>query len=92
LNKNYTTIPTKGFKKELGKLSDVERALVFAKIAILEDNPFYSSLRTKKMKIKGKSVLYESSVNMDIRFFWKFKDNKIILLANIGHHDVLRKY
>ncbi|MDR2692650.1 MAG: hypothetical protein LBB74_00335 [Chitinispirillales bacterium] len=56
----------------------------------LEDDPFYPSLRTKKLK--GKSGRYESSVNMDIRLIWRFENGKIILLLNIGHHDILKNY
>jgi len=90
LNRNYTAIPTKGFDREIAKLSDVEKALVYVKIEIMETDPFYPSLRTHKMK--GKSGLFESSVNMDIRILWEFEGDRIILLADVGHHDVLRKY
>ena len=90
--KKYDTIPTKTFLKELAKLSDEEKDLVMDTLEILAQDPFYPSLRTKKMRLKKKKGLYESSVNMDIRFFWKFQDNQIILLADVGHHDVLKKY
>jgi mRNA-degrading endonuclease RelE of RelBE toxin-antitoxin system len=87
---NYNIVPSKGFEKELGKLSDIDKQAVFNKIALLEDNPFYPSLRTKKLK--GNSGCYESSVNMSIRMIWQFENNKIILMLDVGHHDVLRKY
>jgi mRNA-degrading endonuclease RelE of RelBE toxin-antitoxin system len=85
----YTTIPTKGFNKEIDKLSDTDKALVFNKVAMMEDDPFYPSLRTKKLR--GTSY-YESSVNMSIRIIWRFDGNKIILLIDVGHHDILKKY
>jgi len=59
-------------------------------VATMENDPYYPALRTKK--IDKKSGLFESSVNMDIRILWKFKENRIIILANVGHHDVLKKY
>ena len=41
-------------------------------------------------KIQGIDGLFECSVNMDIRILWKYEDGKIILLLEIGHHDILR--
>jgi len=71
-------------------LTDVEKALVFAKVEIMEDNPYYPSLRTQKMKKRKR--YFESSVNMDIRIIWEYKGNKTIFLIDIGHHNVLKKY
>jgi len=31
----------------------------------------------------------ESSINMSIRILWRFEGNKIILLMQIGQHDIL---
>ena len=90
MNKKYITIPTKGFEKEIGKLTDVEKALVFVKVAILEENPSHPSLCTHKMR--GKKRYFESYVNMDIRIVWQFGDGNTILLTDVGHHDVLKKY
>ena len=90
MGKKYITIPSKGFEKEIGKLTDVERALVFAKVAILEENPSHPSLCTHKMR--GKIRNFESYINKDIRIVWKFGDNNTILLIDVGHHNVLRKY
>lgn len=60
-------------------------------MSILGRDPFYPSLRTKKMK--GYFGEYESSVNMDIRIIWQFDDddNEIIVALDVGHHDVLTK-
>jgi mRNA-degrading endonuclease YafQ of YafQ-DinJ toxin-antitoxin module len=92
---NYTTVPTKGFEKELRKLSAVDQSLVLRKMLMLSDNPFYPSLRTKKLQ--GKTEVYESSVNMDIRLIWNFDEDeegkqKIIIMLDVGHHDILNKY
>jgi mRNA-degrading endonuclease YafQ of YafQ-DinJ toxin-antitoxin module len=86
----YTAVPTDTFNAELDKLSQSEQMNVLRRVGLLEANPFYPSLRTKKLK--GRVRLYESSVNMDIRIIWRFEERKIILLLDTGHHNVLRKY
>jgi len=58
------------------------------KIELLVQNPIHPSLRTKR--IQGSSDLYESSINMDIRIIWYYKSSQIIILADIGHHDLLK--
>lgn len=84
---NYKIVITKSFEKGLKKLSKVEQKMVFIKVQILAENPFYPSLRTKK--IQGIENLFECSINMDIRIIWQYRDGKIILLLEVGHHDIL---
>ena len=79
--------PTKAFEKSLKKLSSVEQKVVAAKLTILAQNPFHPSLRTKK--VQSLTDVFESSINMDIRVLWMYEQNKIILLVNVGHHDIL---
>jgi len=90
--KRYEIEYTGGFKKELRKLSAQEQLLVLKTIDIMENNPYYQSLRTKKMKGRRmhQKDLYESRVNNDIRLIWYFdeEENRIILMVNVGHHDV----
>jgi mRNA-degrading endonuclease YafQ of YafQ-DinJ toxin-antitoxin module len=86
----YIVIPTNRFKKSFDKLSIIEQKQIEEKVELLEKNPYYPSLKTKKMK--GKYRNYESRVNDNIRIIWKFKNNEIILTLDIGHHDILRKY
>ena len=51
-------------------------------------NPFYPSLRTKK--VHGHDNVFEMSVDMDIRILWRHENGVIILLIDIGHHkDIL---
>jgi mRNA-degrading endonuclease YafQ of YafQ-DinJ toxin-antitoxin module len=57
------------------------------KIFIENNHP---SLRNKK--IKGHKDLYESSLNMDIRIIWYYENQIIIVLIDIGHHDILKRY
>ena len=77
----------KSFERQLKKLGKNEQKMVFNKIELLAQNRFHPSLRTKK--VQGLEVIFECSVNMDIRILWQYKDGKIILLLDIGHHDIL---
>ena len=79
---------SRGFEKGLKKLSRDEQKTVAAKLKILAEDPFYPSLRTKKLQ--GFYNVFEMSVNMDIRILWCYEDGIIILLLAVGHHkDVL---
>ena len=79
---------TKTFEKDLKALSEKEQKTVAQKLKILAENPFYPSLRTKK--VQGLDNVFEMSVNMDIRILWKYEDGIIILLLDVGHHkDIL---
>ena len=79
---------TKEFERDLKKLSKQEQKQVAKKLKILMENPFYPSLRTKK--VQGLYDVFEMSVNMDIRILWRYENGVIILLLDIGHHkDIL---
>jgi len=83
----YSIEPTKAFAKSLKKLSQNEQRAIARKLVILARNPFHPSLRTKK--VQSLSEVFECSVNMDIRILWTYKNGKIILLLDVGHHDIL---
>jgi len=83
----YKLEPTSVFEKSLKKLSNNEQRAVAGKLIILIEDTFHPSLRTKKVQ-RLKDV-FECSVNMDIRILWKHKGSKLILLLDIGHHDIL---
>ena len=83
----YRLEPTKAFAKGLKKLSGNEQRAVAGKLKILAKDPFHPSLRTKK--VQQLKDVFECSVNMDIRIFWMHKGDRIILLLDIGHHDIL---
>ena len=89
-SKKYSIILSKGFYKELKKLSDANKEMVLEKLLMLEENPSHPSFCTHKMR--GKKRYFESYVNMDIRIVWQFEDANTILLTDVGHHDVLKKY
>ena len=78
---------TKTFEKGLKKLTSNEQRVIATKLKLLIENPLHPSLRTKKVQ-RLKDV-YESSINMDIRILWMYKGSRLILLLNIGHHDIL---
>ncbi|MCL2574231.1 MAG: cytotoxin [Defluviitaleaceae bacterium] len=88
----YKLVSSKSFEKSIKKFSKKEQRAIYSKLQILENNPFYPSLRTKKvLRLKNifEDDVFESSVNMDIRIFWRYQDGKIILLVNVSHHDML---
>lgn len=75
---------TKEFEKNLKSLTKQEQKLVANKLKLFIQNPFYPSLRTKK--VQGIENTFEMSVNMDIRILWKYDNGIIILLLDVGHH------
>ena len=78
---------SKTFEKNLKRLSPKEQKAVASKLKILMENPFYPSLRTKK--VQGLDNVFEMSVNMDIRILWRYENGIIILLLDVGHHKVI---
>ncbi|AHU89993.1 hypothetical protein QEV69_02005 [Trueperella pyogenes] len=82
----YQLVLERRFVKNYKKLSKIERKLVDTKLRILADNPWHPSLRTKKIRSTDE---FECSVNMDIRIAFFFEGNAIVILLDIGHHDIL---
>lgn len=76
---------TKDFEKTLKSLTKQEQKLVANKLNLFIQNPFYPSLRTKK--VQGLEHVFEMRVNMDIRILWKYENEIIILLLDVGHHN-----
>ena len=83
----YRIKTSKLFVKSMRKLSQQEQKAVSKKIEILIQNPFHPSLRTKK--VQRLISTFECSVNMNIRILWQYDGDTIILLINVGHHDIL---
>jgi mRNA-degrading endonuclease RelE of RelBE toxin-antitoxin system len=90
--KRYTVQFSNIFEREFAKLSAQNRKQVVETVEVMKNDPYYQSLRTKKMRGRRKYQrdLYESRVNRDIRLIWYFDDDndKIILMLEVGHHDV----
>lgn len=86
----YRITYTKRFEKNLKKLTAAEKAQLKKKLEILIMDPLYPSLRTKR--IQGTAGLFEFSVNMDVRVIWQYEGDTLILLLDIGHHDILNRF
>jgi len=87
----YTVHGEEEFWRAFDNLTEVEQGLVMNKINLLEkEGPFYRSLRSKK--VRGKPGVFEFSVNMDIRVIWRYENGNIILMLDVGHHDILRNF
>jgi len=78
---------TPRFQKHFRKLTEQEKNQLKIKLKLLAENPSHPSLRTKR--IQGTADLFECSVNMDIRIIWYYEGNKMIILIDVGHHDIL---
>ena len=85
----YEILFSTRFKKSFSKLQDQEKRLFYNKLSLFIENYRHPSLRTKK--IKGSEILFESSINMSIRVIWTYKNENLILMLDIGHHDILIK-
>ena len=78
------------FKKHYKSLATQEKKQLQTKLNLLSKNPYHPSLRTKR--IQGSDGLFECSVNMDIRIVWYYEGDKMIILVDVGHHDILNQY
>jgi mRNA-degrading endonuclease RelE of RelBE toxin-antitoxin system len=77
------------FKKSFSKLAAQEKKIFYKKLEMFIDNHQHPSLRTKK--IKGSKILFESSINMSIRVIWRYQNDNLIVMLDIGHHDILKR-
>ena len=85
----YNFTFTERFQKHYKTLSQHEKKQLSKKLELLAENPSHPSLRTKR--IQGTDKLYECSVNMDIRIIWYYEGNTMIIIVDVGHHDILRR-
>lgn len=83
----FTFMPR--FQKHFKRLSTQEKNQLKTKLELLAQNPSHPSLRTKR--IQG-TDLFECSVNMDIRIIWYYEGDKMIILLDLGHHDILKHF
>ena len=81
---------TERFQKHYSKLSAPEKQQFKNKLRLFAENPLHPSLRTKR--IQGTDDLFEFNVNMDIRVIWYYEEETLVVLIDIGHHDLLRNY
>ncbi len=85
----YEILFSSKFKKSFSKLEVNEKKVFYKKLSLFINNHRHPSLRTKK--IKGSEILFESSINMSIRVIWTYKNAYLILMLDIGHHDILKR-
>ncbi|CDX04054.1 type II toxin-antitoxin system RelE/ParE family toxin [Desulfitobacterium hafniense] len=81
---------TPRFQKHFKSLTAQEKQRLMNKLELLSKNPMHPSLRTKR--IQGTADLFECSVNMDIRIIWYYEGDTMIILVDVGHHDILKQY
>ena len=81
---------TKRFQKHYRSLVDKEKRQLKNKLELLAEDPAHPSLRTKR--IQGTTDLFESSVNMDIRIIWYYEGDKMIILLDVGRHNILKQF
>lgn len=81
---------TPRFQKHFKELTVQEKKQLKKTLEHLAENPSYPSLRTKR--IQGTTDLFECSVNMDIRIIWFYEGDKMIILVDVGHHNILQHY
>jgi addiction module RelE/StbE family toxin len=81
---------TDRFQKHHKNLTSQEKKQLKKKLELLANDPTHPSLRTKR--IQGTDKLYECSVNMDIRIIWYYEGSIMIILVDVGHHDIVRQF
>ncbi|MDR0999264.1 MAG: type II toxin-antitoxin system mRNA interferase toxin, RelE/StbE family [Clostridiales bacterium] len=86
----YQLTFTDRFQKHFTALTEQEKRQLRRKLELLTENPSHPSLRAKR--IQGTTDLFECSVNMDIRIIWYYEDGRIIILVDVGHHDILKQF
>lgn len=86
----YQITFTKRFEKHFKDLTAQGKKQLRNKLLLLAENPLHPSLRTKR--VQGIQDLFECSVNMDIRILWYYEGDKLIILVDVGHHQILDRY
>ena len=86
----YQLTFTDRFQKHFSTLTDNEKSQLCRKLELLVENPQHPSLRAKR--IQGTRDLFEFSENMSIRVIWFYENHQMIILLDVGHHDILKKY
>ncbi|HHW74603.1 MAG TPA: type II toxin-antitoxin system mRNA interferase toxin, RelE/StbE family [Firmicutes bacterium] len=81
---------TNRFQKHYRSLADKEKRQLAHKLELMAENPAHPSLRTKR--IQGTTDLFECSVNMDIRIIWHYEGDKMIILLDVGRHNILKHF
>jgi len=86
----YQITFTERFQKHFKRMTGIEKKQIMNKLALLAENPMHASLRTKR--IQGMPGLFECSASMGIRIIWYYEGEKMIILLDVGHHDILKNF
>lgn len=81
---------TRRFQKHFKNLNGNTKKQIKSKLELLTANPYHPSLRTKR--IQGTDNIFECSVNMDIRIIWYYENHEVIVLLDVGRHEILNQY
>ena len=81
---------TPRFQKHFKVLTTLEKKQLKNKLQLLAQNPSHPSLHTKW--IQRTTDLFECSVNMDICIIWYYEGDKMMILVDVGHHDILKQF
>lgn len=76
------------FRRDFDRLPKRIRKKARQTMAVLEENPFHPSLRTKRMQ--GVKDVWESRVTLSYRITFSWEGDEV-WLRRIGPHDILRK-
>lgn len=79
---------TRTFDKSFAALPPNIQERALEKLALYENKARHPSLRVKKLE--GTTDIWEMSVSSSYRITFQ-KEGKIVLLRNIGTHDILRR-
>ncbi len=90
MSANYIVLYSQKLEKLVDKMPDADKKALRKKIRMLEDDPFYPSLRCKQ--VLGNPGYYEFSVNMNIRVIWYYQSSRVIVLVKIGGHDIIDEF
>ncbi len=88
----YILNPTDEFLKKSKKLTKNNQVLknrLKKAFKLLEQDPFYPSLKSHKITIKQGKSAFSSRVTGDIRILWNYQNGvaKIIDIIDIGGHE-----
>jgi len=77
------------FKRNVKKFDPTLQKLIFDKINLLKQDTDHPSLRTESLY--PRQGICSSSVNMNIRIFWRLRGDTLDI-GDVGKHDLYRRY
>lgn len=55
-------------------------------VLLAEHGPKYASLRTHRYFYQGKRTVWGSSASMALRFFWRYREDRLIVVLHLSSH------